>query len=808
MRIRSHLFSASIIALAFAPIQAAAREVAAEADADADASDAGAAGDGVQAIVVEATRRSERASDVPLALSVLTGANVLERGQIKTTNDVVESIPNAQALQPHGPSRARWFVRGIGTNNTGNNTINPLGIYYDDVYIADVSNQGYPLYDIERVEVLSGPQGTLWGKNSNAGAINFISRAPQFTPDGLVRVEFGSFAEKRLEAAVGGPLIDDKLAARAAVYYNDWNGWQKNRTTGGHHPGATEIAGRVQLLAKPTETLSIQLNAHFRDYSGAQMGTNYSRSTVSTSATPAFLSVYPNRFPTGDRYETYSNPEDESLKARGLNAKIKWDLGFADLVSITAYERNVLEQDTSGSPIPTDSPFYSNGGPFSLGATDSRSEQYSQELRLASPADQRLSWLAGLYAFDGKIENRAVAANYVRGGAPGTANAWGTGPQFTDSTYSQKTRNFAFFGNLSFKVSEAFRISGGARWSHEKSSFDWTYGAANIVGSAATFIANLPQTNIRGYAPRDLIFAERATQKAKAWTYDITPEYVFSEQVRIYGRYAHGILPGGYTTTGNVLLPTTTSGTVNLPLAATGAAPTAIRANQIFALNPEKIDSYEVGLKTSWFDRKLTIDLTAFYYDYTNLVVNVPTQIDPLPANPTVLFRNAGAAEIKGIELRLDAAPVKGLTINASFGYLDSEYTKDFGETATILGARTPRTSKFTASLAASYTHEVSGGGSLTYAVDGNWRSKFYFYPTIATQITNPDPLFTQEAYAVANARIAWAIDADESLTLAASVQNLTNKQYKAHALPISSGFSNQIYGRPRSYLLSATAKF
>ncbi|MGF7151569.1 iron complex outermembrane receptor protein [Sphingomonas zeicaulis] len=804
------LFTASFVVTAGLPSAAIANEADAAPDAAAEAAPAPDVGGD---IIVQAQRRAEKASDVPLALSVVKGDDILRYDQLRTTNDVLQFVPNAQAAQPHGPSRARWFVRGIGTNNTGSNTINPLGIYYDDVYISDISNQGYPLFDLDRVEVLNGPQGTLWGKNSNAGAINFVSRAPSFDADGYAQVEYGSFDEKRLEAAIGGPLLGDKIAGRVAFYYNDWDGWQNNRFTGKHHPGATEVATRVQLLLKPTETLSILFNAHSRDYSGPQQGTNYVASTVTTNSTQAWRSVYPNGFPTGGWRDTYAaDLKPEKLEARGANAKINWDGDFATITSITAYEQNKLSQESGGVAIPENSRFYSNGGPFSQSNTEGESWQVSEELRIASPSEQRFTWLGGLYAFKGALENRAVVASYVRGdpgSATATSNAWGTGPQFTDTWYKHRIENLAFFANVGFKVSDAFRISGGARWSTEKSSFDWQYGAANIVGNAATFIPNLPQINIDDYGPRDLIYTERATQKTNAWTYDVTPEYIFSQQARVYFRFAHGVLPGGYTSTGNVTIPSTSSGSVSLPLAATGARPATLRANQIFVLNPEKIDAYELGLKTAWFGRRLTVDLAAFYYDYTNLVVNVPTQIDPLPANATVLFRNAGAAEIKGVELRFNAAPVKGLSVAGSFGYLDSEYVEDFGETDTILGARPPRTSKYTANLTASYTHGIGGGGgSLTYSVDANWRSKFYFYPTIASQITNPDPLLAQGDYALANARIGWSVTDDDRLSFAVSVQNLTNTKYKTHSLPVSSGFSNQIYGRPRSFLVSANARF
>lgn len=811
IRSRRLLHSVSALALVAIPATVSAAEGREQPVQVADATEVADVGT-IEDIIVYAQRRGERASDVPLALSVLTGDDLLKTEQIKTTNDVLQFVPNAQALQPHGPSRARWFVRGIGTNNTGNNTVNPLGIYYDDVYIADIANQGYPVFDLERVEVLNGPQGTLWGKNSNAGAVNYVSKAPGFDTDGYARLGIGSFNEKQLEAAVGGPVAGDKVAARAAFYYDDWDGWQKNTYTGGHHPGGHDVAGRVQVLFKPTETLSIQLNAHGRDFSGAQQGYHYEPSTVTTTQTAAWKSVYTGGFSVGDRDETYwSDTTPETLKARGTNARIVWDGPGFSVTSITGYEDNKQQVEVGAAPIPASSPYFNNGIPFAQSLTDYDSWQASEELRVTSTDDGPLTWLAGLYAFKGVLDNRTVQAYYVRGNpgaATSTANAWGAGPQFTDSAYRQETRNVAGFGNVGYKFTDALKLSGGLRWSRETSHFDWDYSAANIAGTQASFIATLPQVNYWTYAPRDLVFTERASQKTHAWTYDVTPEYIVNDQFRTYFRYAHGVLPGGYTNTGNVLLPSTSTGTLTLPLTATGVKPASVRVNQIYVLNPEKIDAYELGLKSNFFDKRLSIDLTGFYYDYKNLVVNIPTQVDPLPNNATVLFRNAGAAEIKGVELRFNAAPFAGFHLSGSAGILDSEYTEDFGQTATILGARTPRTSKYTASFVASYTHGLPGGGSLTYGVDGNWRSRYYFYPTIASQITSPDPLLSQGAFALFNAHIGWSVNEADTLGFELSVNNLTDKVYKNHALPITSGYSTQLYGKPRSVLASVTARF
>lgn len=803
-RLKAHLLrlsqTASAFALVLAPLPALAAEGQPEkaiaVAAAADIADVGELAE-AESITVYARRRGEAASDVPLALSVVGGERVLESAQINTTNDIVQFVPNAHAAQPHGPSRARWFIRGIGTNNTGNNTINPVGIYYDDVYIANINSQGFPLFDIERVEILNGPQGTLWGKNSNGGAINFVSKGPSFDKGGYAQLSYGSDSEKSVQGAITGQLLEN-VAGRVAFYYRDFDGWQDNLITGGKHGGGEEVATRAQLLYKPSSDLEVLFNVHTRNNSNQNFGASFAASTVSplTAATAtqrAFLSVYPTGLPLsgwGETSTVYQEPEE--LDAAGSNVKVNWNLGWATLTSISAYEENTLTGRDGANPIPTDSPFYNNGRPFALSYTLSKSRQISQEFRLTSPDNGRLTWLAGLYGFSGRLSTRNVQAYYVRGASTGTANAWGTGPQFTDTNYNQATDNYAAFGSLGYTFTDRFSVSGGVRWSHEKTSIDWIYGAANTAGTQASFIPDLPTNGFWLYQRRDLTYTDSDSQTTNAWTYDITPEYKITEGVKAYFRYAHGVLPGGYTNTGYVVIPGTTT-----------------RANQLFALNPEKIDAYELGLKTVWFDGKLSADLAGFYYDYTNLVVNVPTVLDPAnPSVATVLFRNAGAAEIKGLELRFNAAPITGLSLFGSLGYLDTEYTEDTGNTATILGAQAPRSPHYTANLSVDYNLPLPNGASVDFGVDGRYSSKFFFYPTVASQITAFDPVLAQKSFAVFNGRVRYNFDEEKRFAAQLSVLNITDQKYKNHSLPVSNGASNQMYGRPRSVLVSLLASF
>ena len=247
---------------------------------------ANAAADSPTEVLVTARRREEKAQDVPIAITNLSGNFLREHEDIRLAQDVVSFAPNVNAAATDGRERPRWFIRGVGTNNTDANGVSQIGVYRDEVYIANVYAQAFPLFDQERVEVLSGPQGTLWGKNTTGGAISFISKAPGFVTNGYARATIGSNDEWGVEGAIGGALIKDKLAGRIAYYHDQDDGWYKNVYNGDVLPANAaagpdfsnartvgkndETAVRGQLLYTPNNDVSILLSAHHREYKGDQ----------------------------------------------------------------------------------------------------------------------------------------------------------------------------------------------------------------------------------------------------------------------------------------------------------------------------------------------------------------------------------------------------------------------------------------------------------------------------------------------------------------------------------------------------------
>ncbi|HTN39656.1 MAG TPA: TonB-dependent receptor plug domain-containing protein, partial [Asticcacaulis sp.] len=284
----------------------------------------------IETVVVTANKRSESAQKVPTAISVASGT-ALERNEIRSAADVVRFIPNASAATTESRSRPRWFIRGVGSNDPGANVVNPVGVYIDEVYLNSPFFQAFPTFDIDRVEVLRGPQGTLYGKNTVGGAINYLSRKPTFTHSGYIRAGVGNFESSNIQGAISGPILGDKLAARLSVYKDQRGGIATNAVTGGKDFGkADDEAARLQFLYRPNEDLDILVSAHARTFDGTPIA-RYIEPAKPDNATFAGISVpyddYGNA-PTDAPSVGASNVDGSTrINSQGASVSVNWTPG-------------------------------------------------------------------------------------------------------------------------------------------------------------------------------------------------------------------------------------------------------------------------------------------------------------------------------------------------------------------------------------------------------------------------------------------------------------------------------------------------
>ena len=697
----------------------------------------------LKAVTVTAQRRVEDAQKAAVAVSVVNTQTITADG-VRAIGDITTFVPNAAAKNPDGDGRPRWYIRGLGTGDTGASTVYPVGIYADDVFLSAPIAGGGPLFDLERIEILRGPQGTLYGKNTTAGAVNIISKKPTFDTEAYATVGVGDKSERIVSGAVGGAILDERLAGRVSVYSEERDGFGKNTTTGNTYGDVNKKAIRLQLLAQLTPNLDALLKVHAREFKGD--GSNGS-------------------LPLG-RYSGYSRPrgrslalnvdEDYKLEHEGTSLTFNWDLSGYKLTSITAYDyiRNQNFTDADYTPY------------HSTGQTDSdnRYRQYSQEFRLASPQEDKLRWLLGTHYFKETLDSSAVRFKPPGLLANGASNQ--TGTVYRDLNYTHDTESLAAFGNVKYDFTDQFTLGGGLRWTEEKKDID--LNLVQRVNSGGVLIP-LAGADNNGSRSQDKTW--------NAWTWDLTPEYKVNDNVLVFFRYAKGFRSGAFNTG--------LSGGLN----------------QLTTVDPEKLDSYEIGLKSNWLNNRLIANANVFYYDYKNIQVNLLTATQN---GLVTALSNGAAGKVHGAELELEAQATERLHLRAALSFLDTEFTKSTTVTD-ITGNNFVRSPKHVIALGGDYTFPLLNGGKLIAAGDFSYRSKEYFLADRQSEDT-----LSQDAYTIGNARLTW-VNSTDKISLTAFVNNFTDRKYQVHGRPNGDAALGQYvitYGNPRFAGLNLTVRF
>lgn len=746
----------------------------------------------LQAVVVTAQKREETVQSVPLAISVVTAEEVEARG-IQTSNEIGRLAPNVSGQSGGGRSdRPRWFIRGIGSNDPSLTTESPIGIYQDEVFTSLTGLQSFPIFDQERVEILRGPQGTLWGKNTTGGAINYISRKPEYQPDGYVTAALGDWGSRTTQGAIGGGLADN-LAARLAFYHEEYDGYAKNLSTGDKGQELGDTAVRLQLLADVSDELQVLTNLHARQRRTGPNPTYYINTEAGGADRYGWVPSYGTRPKAGDDYYGGDGENQDSLFG-GL-VKLDWQLGELTFTSISAYDEGEGDSELVSAIQP----------PALVGQRDVTAArnpvdnwQISQEFRLASPEELRFSWIAGLHYFRYRFDSDAASATF----APVARRT------YSRTRLAQDAESYAAFGSAKFALTERFDINAGLRWTEEKKRIN----IHTIRSAGATFSEPGYWWN-PGSLSSPLTYNEDIS-KSRKWrelTGDITPEYRINDDALVFFRFARGYRSGGF----NNAIPVLTAAQI-----AAGERP------DIPVVEPEYLDNYELGLKTSWLDDRLRVNANLFYYDQKDIQLNIQA---PNPLNlqnpPSGSFaQNAASGEVTGFELEIQAAPIENLRVSASIGLLQAEYV-DFNPTLSVSGVTGQvdrsgnkyfRTPERTATLDLQYRIPFQSG-SLILGTDWNYRSH-QFYNAAQQGAEQGDvgraadgSVYVsgqqeQDGYALGNARVSW-LTRDEQLELFTRVSNITNQHYVVNTRAPAPNYPSQI-GAPRFFNVGLTARF
>lgn len=730
----------------------------------------------VQEIVVTAQRRSENIQNVPVSVQALSAAQ-LEREGIKQTSDIARVTPNVTIAMPNGEgNQPAVTIRGIGLNDFNSNNAGPNAIYVDDVYISAPSAQTFGIFDINQIQVLKGPQGTLYGRNSSGGALVFTSRAPSQDFAADAHFDYGSYNTYQLQAGVSGPL-SDQLGARLAFVVNHSDGFMHNTLTGSSASGTDNQAVRLQLLYRPSDKLKVLLSSayghvdsrivQYRHLGAFVAGTQSSASPTLCSPAQVRAGGCVNVFGAGTPSGFYDGSSDRGERLRVENflqqARADYEVGPVTLTSISAFTHSKKSgpDDADGT---SDSLLHATYGV--------RSDTWTQEIR-AAYSGQRLHWVAGAYYLDETLKQNQPLSIFYDGdrfgglGMPARAGAFDGIAQKSISQNTQKTRSMAAFGQADYTLDQ-FTLTLGGRYTHERKTFDH-FSATQVQAGG-----------LGKYGPLGKIVSLSEAFKASDPTWRAALSYRPAERVMVYGSVATGFKGGAFN--GGFL-----SSNANKALAA------------VKPVAPEKVTTYELGFKSSLFERRLVVNGAAFYnaYDNEQILANTAVVVDTVTGPVTVttnVLTNARKAHSQGVELEVKAVPIPDLVLSLQPAWLRTRLDEaGFSGGTSLEGKQLANAPKFSLYAAADYTFHLADDDSVNVAFTSAYKSHQFFDST-------NDPYTQQEGYWVHNASLTF--QSRNHWDVGFNVRNLTGTKYYNYLFDEGAtfGFINGVVAAPRTY--------
>jgi len=749
----------------------------------------------IEEVVVTARRREERLQETPLAVTAFTPGQLTARN-IDRLDQIARFTPNlifdAGTGNTGGSANGQVFIRGIGQTDFLFASDPGVGLYVDEVYFPRATGVVMDLVDVERIEVLRGPQGTLFGKNTIGGALNIASRAPAEALGAQVTVTGGS--RDRIDARGGAdlPLVQDVLYARLSFSTRNQDGYVRRLAPDGRREGDVDgTAVRGQLRFTPGSDWTFTFAGDVTRKRERAIPSELVAVRPATPADPALflwnMLVAPTlgpgvaqdaRWLRPDFTNASTGPNFSDFDMWGVSLVASGPLGGAlRLKSITAWREQDSQfgQDQDGSPLR-----------YTETTNDNAHESVSQEFQLAGEGfGDRLTWVAGVFYMHEDGDDRfdtALAAGLfgalealpgpfvpLAAGVPcppppgvplpcagGPGNPLNIGLDF-EATFIDAIDidSYAVYGQGTFAITDALSLTAGLRYTYERKEFT-TELTRNAAG-----VTTLPETTI--------------DNNWDAFTPRIGLEYRFTPELMTYFSAARGFKSGGFN----------------------GRAQTLA---EIGTFNPEYVWSYEVGLKSEWFARRLLVNLAAFHTDYSDIqILSLRAVGGGILAAVT---ENAGDADIDGAELEIAAQPLEGLELRGSLGWIDAAYT-ELAPNATVLpGDDFVKTPKWNASLAGQYHLALASMGAIVLGADVSYRSRY------VNEATN-EPLLVQEPVTLVGARVAW-VSPDDHWEVALFGTHLTDERYKVNGLS-GFGFIGQAgatFARPREWGLSLSARF
>lgn len=742
--------------------------------APAHAQRADAASEPGDEILVTAQRRTERVQDVPIALSVLSGDR-LASGRVATAEDITGNILGLQLDRVFQSSNPTIFLRGVGVNDYNPASSGAVGVVLDDVFLNSSVGQLFSIYDVDRLEVLRGPQGTLFGRNTTGGLLNFVTKRPTFSTEGDISATYGRFDQFYVDGALGGPIIGDTVAGRVSVSYKRRDGWVRNLVDGRLQNNVDSLGGRAQLLFEPTDTLSINFKAEggrsrSTAYRGKQGGTfNAAENRPCTGEEVLQLTTCINPLTglgeTADLDEASTNVTDnfENLDTWGGRVSADWELGDATLTAITAYLWNQRklnqDQDMSAAEL-ISSPLWRE-----------RAKQFSQEVRLASAGDTRLRWIVGAYYLNEDLES------FTNFQFLGEFNPTPGQPFFDPANsiiglgrrYTQTTDSTALFAQIDWEAATNLTLTAGFRytWDAKDLNFITFAGPVGAPGGEVVPTVGLLDADPASFAVDAPIVTQDRFNRP---TWRLALAYKANPDTLIYASYNRGFRSGGRN-----------SGALTAPI-------------EFSRVDAERNDAFEVGVKSDLPNRQLRFTTAAFYYDYKDLQVFT---LEPGTPVPFQRLQNADA-RIYGAEAEATAQPIEGLSLETGVAYLNTKYTRLIDVLrGDLTGNRLDKAPTWQLNSRIAYDWSVATDWQARAALNGSYQSRIFFGPT------NEAPL-TRSPVGTLDAEIGLASTSGVDVSL--WVRNLTDRRFLQDVIDVSSlGSFGLFYNEPRTFGLTVS---
>lgn len=697
-------------------------------------------GGGVNIIVVTAQKRAQNLQDVPVSVSAFDTQMIADAGFTNSLS-IGDQVPNLEIKTFGGVPNI--FIRGVGNNDFNSSSIGPISVYRDDVVVASTGSQIFSLFDLERIEVVRGPQGTLFGKNATGGAIQFFSKLPEDRFEGNARFGYGRFSLFEGEVAASLPITDG-FSVRVAGMIRKRDGEKFNRFDGTDAIDVDEAAARAIFRLRPGPDTDLRLTV-----GGGRDRSDYLENKPVGTINGADLFGYTDPFPDDERLLNFNGPSRNHSDNVFVNFVAQHDFGDWSVRSLTGYDKSDVDNavDVDGGPLRVDEITF---------LTDA--EQFTQELQL-SYDDGTLNAIAGLYYFYEDFNARSNADLLGE-----LTFAQGALPLITQAT--RKNKAYAAFGQATYAVVPELRLTVGARYTIDKVR----------ATHQADLVSGFFDDDIPNGAPVPLVPFASLRDSYKSFSWRLSADYDVTDDVLAYVSVDKGFKAGGF----------------NIGIITSVAERTQV--------DPETLISYEIGFKSTLFDRNLRLNVAAFYYDYSDLqVLSVNTQAGS--AVPTLGLDNAADATIKGVEVEAFATPSDWLDLGLNFGILDAKFKNYLsgaidpvtGLPRDFSGNRLPGAPKFTLSANAQITVPVG-------RFETRWRAEYNF--TGKKYYNNAqDPLISSgDGYGLLNLRASLS-DPDNGWELAAWAKNVTNKAYIVDATDTRGfGFVPRYYGERATY--------